>query len=182
MGKKKYFTDEERKAARSETYKRYYRKNKEKRKECNAKKMAAWYSTQRGRATVLLNNYKREDKKYNRGECTITADWIIGHIFTHPCTHCGESDWRKLGCNRIDNSLPHTPDNVEPCCKRCNEKMGALEKAKQVFQYTLDGELINVWESTQECNRCGYGQSAVAACCRGETKTYKGYIWSYEPL
>lgn len=72
------------------------------------------------RAMYLVQNYKRDDKEHNRGECTLTAKWIIDNIFTKHCVHCGESDWGKLGCNRIDNDLPHTPDNVEPCCGSCN--------------------------------------------------------------
>lgn len=29
-----------------------------------------------------------------------------------------------MDCNRIDNSKPHTKDNVEPCCKSCNSRLG----------------------------------------------------------
>ena len=55
---------------------------------------------------------------------------------------------------------------------------------KKVYQYTLDGVLVKIWNSTKECGRNGFCQTRVAACCRGEygCKTYKGYIWSYEPL
>lgn len=76
-----------------------------------------------GRAFSLLGNYKRNDKKYNRGDCTLTAQWIVDNIFTKCCVHCGENDWHKLGCNRLDNSKPHTPDNVEPCCGSCNYRL-----------------------------------------------------------
>lgn len=75
------------------------------------------------RAMYLVQDYKRNDKEHNRGECTLTAKWIIDNIFTKHCVHCGESDWRKLGCNRINNDLPHIPDNVEPCCGDCNRKI-----------------------------------------------------------
>lgn len=50
---------------------------------------------------------------------------------------------------------------------------------KRVLQYTLDGEFIREWESTQECGRNGFTQQSVSACCRGERKTYKGFIWKY---
>lgn len=58
----------------------------------------------------------------------------------------------------------------------------AEKQSKKVYQYTKDGELVKVWESTRECGRNGYNQSNVAACCRGELKHYKNYIWSYYPL
>ena len=57
-----------------------------------------------------------------------------------------------------------------------------LHHSKIVYQYTLDGKLVKIWESQSECGRNGYNQSAISACCRGEHKTHKGYKWSYEPL
>lgn len=77
------------------------------------------------RATQILGSYKKTDRKYNRGECTLTSQWIIDHIFSgQVCQYCGESDWEKLGCDRIDNDLPHTPDNVVCSCWDCNNKRG----------------------------------------------------------
>lgn len=80
--------------------------------------------TKNGRANKLITAYKISDKKYNRGECTLTTEWIVDNIFSKPCHYCGETDWTKIGCDRIDNSKPHIPDNCVPCCKRCNEKRG----------------------------------------------------------
>lgn len=53
------------------------------------------------------------------------------------------------------------------------------EKKKKVAQFTLDGELVNLWDSTNECGRNGFNQAHVADCCRGERKTHKGFIWRY---
>lgn len=78
-----------------------------------------------GRAIHLVGRYMQSDKEYNRGECTITPQWMVDNIFTQPCHWCKETDWTKLGCDRIDNSLPHTPDNVIPCCEECNKKRGS---------------------------------------------------------
>lgn len=111
----------------------YYQNNKEKtlerraeyrqnNKEKIAKQRIIYEATPRGRAKMLLNNYKFSDKTYNRGECTLTADWIVEHIFNQPCHYCGKTDWKELGCDRIDNSLPHTQDNVVTCCTECNAK------------------------------------------------------------
>ena len=181
MGKQKYFTEEERlqakKKAQKEASKRYN----------NSKK---------GRAKNLLNCYKSEDKKYNRGECTLTAEWIVEHIFSQPCPHCGESDWYKIGCNRLDNSKPHTLDNVEPCCANCNKKLGAKDTidkmSKQVCQYTLDGELIAVYQNARiAADETGFLRRDINMCCNGgynskkrgkwvNVTKYKGYIWKFE--
>ena len=81
-----------------------------------------YYNTMHGRSLRLANHYKREDSKFQRGECTIDAQWIIDNIFTKSCVYCGESDWHKLGCDRKDSSLPHTPDNCVASCIDCNRK------------------------------------------------------------
>ena len=155
MGRpRKYFTEEERKAAQRERSRKWHQHNKEKIAEKKAeydakyrqnnkekiakqkteyrqnnKEKFAEYEvkyrlTPKGRANNLLKAYRQTDKKYNRGECTLTADWIIQNIFSKPCHYCGKTDWHELGCDRIDNSLPHTPDNVVPCCDKCNKKRG----------------------------------------------------------
>ena len=111
----------------------YYQNNKEKmvayqaeyranHKEELAAKHAEYRSTPFGRAKYLEFNYKRLDEESNRGECIIDAQWILDNIFTQSCHYCGETDWMKLGCDRINNSLPHTPDNVVCCCGKCNIK------------------------------------------------------------
>lgn len=144
MSKRKYFTEEERKAARRERQRKYqakYRKNNKEKiaeyRQANKEKIteyssayradhkaeiAAYRATPFGRASHLVGSYRREDRKYNRGECTVTPEWMVDNIFTQPCHYCGETDWHKLGCDRIDNNLPHTPDNVVPCCWECNNK------------------------------------------------------------
>lgn len=92
-----------------------------------------YYSTKIGRASNLSTAYKQEDEKHNRGECTITKEWIVDNIFSgQKCVYCGETDWHKLGCDRIDNSLPHTPENVVCCCGECNVKKG---KTKSFDEY-----------------------------------------------
>jgi len=104
---------------KKEWSKAYAQKNKEKIKEYRS----LWRKTQYGRASMLLYGYRQKDKDKNRGQCTLTAQWIVDNIFSKPCAHCGETDWRKIGCNRLDNSKPHTEDNVEPCCIECNNKL-----------------------------------------------------------
>lgn len=113
-------------------YRRMHRKEESEKmkmwREKNKNKITDWLKQYRqtpiGRAVYLCNNYKRLDKKYNRRECTVTAQWIVDNIFTKPCVYCGETDWRKLGCDRIDNDLPHTLENVVCCCEECNKKKG----------------------------------------------------------
>jgi hypothetical protein len=100
-------------------HKEWYQENRE---EC-LKHQKEYSNTPIGRASYLLNAYNRNDKKYNRGRGDLTSKWIVENIFTKPCAHCGKTDWHELGCNRLDNSKPHSKDNVEPCCEECNKKL-----------------------------------------------------------
>ncbi len=107
------------KAEKSAYMAEYYKKNKERR----AEYWVSYQSSPKGRAYHLVRNYRRLDRDKNRGECTITPQWVVENIFSGQCcVYCGESDWHLLGCDRKDNALPHTPENCVPCCYHCNCK------------------------------------------------------------
>lgn len=53
------------------------------------------------------------------------------------------------------------------------------QMSKQVYQYTLDGQLVAIWPSSRECQRNGFDHGHVTACCRGESKSHKGFKWAY---
>lgn len=146
------------------------------------KKHKEWLNTPKGRASSLLNAYNHKDELYGRGKGDLTSDWIVENIFSKPCAHCGKKGWKIIGCNRLDNTKPHTKDNVEPCCKECNDKLQKKEIEKSVFQYTLDGKLVKIWINAQECSNNGFSQCNICMCCTGKRKTHKGYKWSYKPL
>ena len=96
------------------------------RKNIHREYMAVRRSTPRGRAESLIQAYNLRDKK--RGfdiTRNINTKWMEENIFSgQKCIYCGESDWRKLGCDRIDNTKGHTPDNVVCSCRKCNENRG----------------------------------------------------------
>lgn len=153
-----------------------------------------WVNSPRGRANHLLGTYNLNDKKYNRGKGDLTVDWIVDNIFTQPCAHCGKIGWDIIGCNRLDNSLPHTKDNVEPCCVECNRKLGNLELSikrslpvNQIDPKT--GEIIKTWNSAKEAGRNGYSYGNIRNCCNGgfykkgkwvNVTQHKGYFWEYK--
>lgn len=93
-------------------------------------------------------------------------------------------------CNPANNTV----ENLEWCTQKYNVSYGTANQrrsktlqncnhfSKPVYQYTLDGVLVRVWPSAAEAGRNGFCESHVAACCRGERKTHRGYIWSYTPI
>lgn len=177
MGITKYFTEEESKEAHRESV-RKYRMN----------------HPIRTRANAIIQNYKQEDRKYNRGECNLTTEWVIDNILFKPCAHCGKTGWNVIGCNRLDNTKPHTMDNVEPCCKECNHKL-ALPYISSITSQPIDqidkvtGEIICTYSSAKvAAEQNGYNAGRIRDCCNGgyfdnrrnkwvNIYTYKGFVW-----
>ncbi len=54
-------------------------------------------------------------------------------------------------------------------------------RKKRVCQYTLDGELVKIWDSTYECEiEGGFRHSEISKCCNGKQKTHRNFVWKYE--
>ena len=71
------------------------------------------------------------------------------------------------------------PNKGKPMTEEQKKKMRNNKRSKKVLQFTLNGELIKVWESIRECGRNGFDRCLVSACCRGKLKTHKGFKWCY---
>lgn len=53
-------------------------------------------------------------------------------------------------------------------------------KSRMVVQKELNGHLIKIWGSGMDAVReGGFESSSITRCCRGESKTHRGYLWSY---
>ncbi len=68
-----------------------------------------------------------------------------------------------------------------PICKNEHKKGDASPICKKILQYTKDFEFIKCWNSVYEIEeKLGYKKSCIHRCCRGERKTYMGYIWRHK--
>lgn len=57
-------------------------------------------------------------------------------------------------------------------------------KGKKVLQYSLNGDLIKVWNTTREVD-VEFGKSvhsSISRCCMGKQKTAQGFIWKYKDV
>ena len=81
-----------------------------------------------------------------------------------------------------DGSINKEKTTIEWVTAKENNNYGTrIERtSKKVLQFTLDGEFIREWPSTAEVGRNGFNEGHVAACCRGEEKSHKGFIFKYK--
>lgn len=103
----------------------YYESNKE----SVLKRIA---ETPMGRANNMITAYNQQDETQNRGRGDLDSRWVVENILSKPCAHCGKTGWNVIGCNRLDNSKPHTKDNVEPCCFECNIKLAVKDRQMRI--------------------------------------------------
>jgi len=127
---------------------------------------------------------------------------LNGYLFVALCNGCGKKKFlvHRLVCeaflenpdnkpcvNHIDeDKTNNTAKNLEWCTYAENNNHGthntrsAKARSKPVGQYTLDGKLIKVWQSTMEVQRqLGFSHQSICAVARGKRKTANGYVWKY---
>lgn len=93
----------------------------------------------------------------------------------------GKMPWNK-GLKGMQNAWNKGIPSSEEQKKKQSEAMkGRISpRRKQVYQYTLDGELVKIWDSVMECTEGGFSFKLVSACCLGKRKTHKGFKWTYK--
>lgn len=103
------------------------------------------------------------------------------------CSFNGKIPEGKQINHKDEDKTNNTLDNLElVTCKENinygahNERM-AKAKSKPVFQYDLEGNLINKWCSTREVEReLGFSQGNISKCCLDIYKQAYGYVWKYQ--
>lgn len=93
-----------------------------------------FYNTIPGMAARRRNHYLADDKEkgFNTAQ-TITAEWIAENILTASCIYCHDAEPYHLGCDRIDESKGHTPDNVVCACPVCNWERSLQKMSVEEF-------------------------------------------------
>lgn len=120
-----------------EYHAQYYKENKDKLNAYSTDYTKKMYKTPKGRACVLEYTYKSQDRMNGLpAENNVSKEWILENIFGgQKCIYCGDDDWTHLGCDRIDNSKPHTPDNVVCACGLCNVERNDRYTVEEFVEY-----------------------------------------------
>lgn len=90
---------------------------------------------------------------------------------------CCRNEQRKTGgCIWRYHGEELTQEHIEWC-----NGTGLENTRKTIIQYSLSGELIRIWESTNAITKgLGFDNSAIIRCCKGNQKSSYGFIWRYE--
>lgn len=102
--------------------------------------------------------------------------------------------WQSV--RSIEKELGYARSNITQCCKhKTYQAYGFLwsydkdyikqkkrrKNCKTVYQYDLDGNFIQEWESVSEIHQTlGYSKQNISHCCLGELNSVYGYIWTYD--
>lgn len=86
--------------------------------------------------------------------------------------------------HKDENKGNNMVDNLEWCSRSYNVNYGCgnekrrLKQKEVVQQFTINGVLVNEYNSFAEAANAVYGCSAnISHCVNGDTKKYKGFIW-----
>lgn len=140
--RKKYY-DENHERIR-EWHKNYYRNSN-----MNTKQKK-YRHTKYGRALSLSYAYKGYDKDRFSDENTVSPQWIVDNIFSSECVYCGDDNWKHLGCDRIDNTKPHTSDNVVCSCGICNVERQILKMTPEQFKTYRKNNPLPKWNDKED--------------------------------
>ena len=98
-----------------------------------------------------------------------------------------DSPQEKTFVNHKDeNGTNNRFDNLEWCTHKYNinygtrSKRSAIRQSKKVAKYSLDGELLKVYDSLHEASvdaNTGWGH--ISQVCKGKRRKAGGFIWKY---
>lgn len=114
----------------------------------------------------------------------IQKDWLI-HRLVAISFIPNPNNFTEI--DHIDNNKRNNKvENLKWCNHKenCNNPI-TLERYNKdkeilVVQLDLNGNLVKLWESTRQAEReGGFISGHICNCCKGKSKTHKGYKWMY---
>lgn len=140
-----------------------------------------------GRGYLQVELHKNGDRKMFTVHRLVAMAFVDGYEENKVVNHIDENKQNNVSTNlewvtasqNVLHSISHR--RVVGPIKRPNyPKFHARADKQPVVQMSLDGELINHWESTIKVKeKLGYSDWNIKQCCRGKRHTAYGYRWQY---
>lgn len=105
---------------------------------------------------------------------------VAEHFLPNPdCLETVNHKDKDRGNNCVDNLewMSYSENNEHG---ECQVKAGKARRIP-IYQCDLSGNIIKEWSCAKvAAEELGYSNySGINQCCKGKTKTYKGYVWKY---
>jgi len=119
-----------------------------------------------GKGVTMADEWKNDANAF--------IDWCLTNGWNNKLVVDKDIKSRELGIN----PTVYSPETISFISTQQNAEEA---NAKAVQQYSLEGALIAEFPSTAKAGLyVGVGKSSIANCCRGLSKTSKGYVWKYK--
>lgn len=137
------------------------------------------------------NNYPQvnhidENKENNSIEnlewCTTQYNLTYGDRIAKAMSKRKEND--PNGLSYVQSMKTRRKSNPNNECFKQTAKTrtlnGCVNAEKKIAQYTLDGELISIYDSiVQAATLTNCSKGCICECAKGKKEMHKGYIWKY---
>jgi hypothetical protein len=112
-----------------------------------------------------INEIKTDNRACNLEFCTVKYN-----------SNYGNAKKNMIESRRKNNDQ----EEINRKIKETKRKNGSYSCEKPVAQYTLGGDLVNIYASATDAERkTGISRGGIQRCCIGKYLQAKGYIWKY---
>ncbi len=166
-------------------------------KSCSNLRLLVYKRTKEGLVATLYNTQKQVSKRRKHDKPDYTKEelqaWLYNQeefsILYDSWVNSGYTSDDKPSCDRTDDYMPYTLDNLQVMTWKENKEKGHKDRkagvnkkvSKSVEQYTLDDVFVKEYVSTHDASRqTGFNRGNIASACRGVVKTCSKYKWKYK--
>lgn len=124
--------------------------------------------TTNGYLRLELTNKEGKGKKY------------MVHILVAEAFILNPNKYEQIN-HKDENKSNNDVSNLEWCTAKYNINYGTWKQRHfvKVGQYSLDGQLLNTYNSETETAKYGFNPSCISKCINNRINSHKGYLWRY---